>query len=90
MVAVEEAVCDETLDVVQDLLCEARDLGVEGKFEDAEILVGTQWFVISIGFDLLDCFTAEISQLFAFFRYRLTDFVETSHKELLVQYVVGA
>ena len=53
VVSIQQAMCHEFLHVVENLLCEAWDLGVESQLHDTEILVCAENFILAIRLHLL-------------------------------------
>ena len=60
MVAVQQAVRHELLNMVEDLLCKARYLGVQCQLHNAEVLVRAEDLVVGVSLDLLNRLTAQL------------------------------
>lgn len=60
MVAVQQAVRHQLLNMVEDLLCKAWYLGVQRQLHNAEVLVRAEDLVVGVCLDLLDRLTAQL------------------------------
>ena len=61
MVSVEKAVCDQLLNMVEDLFCEPWNFSVKSQLHNLEVFVGTENFIRGVSFDLLDSLVTAIS-----------------------------